>query len=506
MIPYLNSKELTQAALLNEDDEVLFALAEELGDLSNYISGSPSVLIAPLENLATMEEAVVREQAVKSLTSIADRLPDSEVINVLTPVVLRLASSEAFYCRVAACGLFSTVYLRAGNLKEKLRQKFLDLSREDSPMVRRSAAIYMGRFAQVIEKDVMLAEIIPAFRQLSSDDMDQVRTLCLDSLIIIAKLLNKEENRLNTLPIIITQGEDKSWKVRYHFAINFPQIAEALGKEIVENSLVQTFVQLLRDIEPKVKSSALDSLKIILHTFGRDKIQNLIFPAVSSIASDPAANSTVRINASDVVIEMSKLIGREFTSTHLVPIIQDLIQTDSQEVKLHLLSGLTVLGSVLGSDLLSSGMLNILKSLVKDSSNWRIRESVIKLCCDLIPYVGFDIFVRELEGIFFLFLNDSVSNIRESGVEYLKKVCQEAREDWTTTVLLPKLSELYHSQSGYLYRITAIRGLGVSLIPIDKVFPLLKEAAQDSVPNVRLCLCKMIVDNPSRFNITGVRQ
>ena len=506
LVPYLTSKKLTQAALLNEEDEVLFALAEELGDLCSFLSGSPGLLIAPLENLATMEEAVVRDQAVRSLAKIAEKLPDSDIASVLAPVVLRMASSEAFYCRVSACGLFAAVYLRAGSSKEKLRQKFLELTREDSPMVRRAAATFIGHFATVMEKDLMISEFIPVFRQLSQDDMDQVRTLCLDSLITIAKILNKEENRLHTLPIIITEAEDKSWKVRYHFATRFPSIAEALGKEIIENSLVQTFVQLLRDIEPKVKSSALDSLSTILHTFARDKIQNLIFPAVSSIASDPAANASVRKNAAGVVIQMSKLIGREFTSTRLVPIMQELISSDNQEVKLHIISGLTTLGAVVGADILSPGILSSLQALARDSPNWRIREAIITTCCDLVPFVSFEIFERDLQDIFFLFLTDSVSNVRETGVAYIKKICENAREDWILNKLVSKLSEAFSSQSGYLYRMTALRSIAVSSIPTDRVFSLLKQAAQDPVPNVRLSVCKAIIDSPSRFNLTGVRQ
>jgi serine/threonine-protein phosphatase 2A regulatory subunit A len=417
-----------------------------------------------------------------------------------------MASSEAFYCRVSACGLFNAVYTRAGSSKEKLREKFLELTREDSPMVRRAAATFIGNLATVMERDLMISEFIPVFRQLSQDDMDQVRTLSLDSLITIAKILNKEENRLHTLPIIITEGEDKSWKVRYHFAIKFPSISEALGKEIIENSLVQTFVQLLRDIEPKVKSSALDSLSTILHTFARDKIQNLIFPAVSSIASDPAANESVRKNAADVVIQMSKSIGREFTLTRLIPIIQELISSDNQEVKLHLIPGLTTLASVVGVDILTPRILSSLHTLAKDSTNWRIREAVIITCCDLVPFVSFEIFERDLQDIFFLFLTDSVSNVRETGVAYIKKICENAREDWILSKLVSKLSDASSSQLGYLYRMTAIRSIAVSSIPIDRVFSLLKEAAQDPVPNVRLSVCKLIVDSPSRFDLTGVRQ
>lgn len=51
-----------------------------------------------------------------------------------------------------------------------------------------------------------------------------MKVLCLDSLKQIAKLLNKEENKTHTLPIIIAATEDKSWKIRLALAKNFAQV------------------------------------------------------------------------------------------------------------------------------------------------------------------------------------------------------------------------------------------------------------------------------------------
>jgi len=46
----------------------------------------------------------------------------------------------------------------------------------------------------------------------------------LDSLKQIARLLNKEENKTHTLPIIIAGTEDKSWKIRLALAKNFAKV------------------------------------------------------------------------------------------------------------------------------------------------------------------------------------------------------------------------------------------------------------------------------------------
>ena len=52
------------AAEMEDEDEVLLALAEELGNLIGHVGGKASVhvLLMPLETLCAMEEALVRDK------------------------------------------------------------------------------------------------------------------------------------------------------------------------------------------------------------------------------------------------------------------------------------------------------------------------------------------------------------------------------------------------------------------------------------------------------------
>ena len=96
-----------------EDDEVLFAIAEELGKVFTLISDK-TVFLSLLEQLARMDETVVRDQAAKSLTIISENLSDAEIQNVFAPLVIKLAQGEWFTGRVSSCQLFSTCYEQAG--------------------------------------------------------------------------------------------------------------------------------------------------------------------------------------------------------------------------------------------------------------------------------------------------------------------------------------------------------------------------------------------------------
>jgi len=55
----------------SEDDEVLFAIAEELGTVFPLINDK-TVFMPLLEELAKKDETVVRDQAAKSLTIISE--------------------------------------------------------------------------------------------------------------------------------------------------------------------------------------------------------------------------------------------------------------------------------------------------------------------------------------------------------------------------------------------------------------------------------------------------
>jgi hypothetical protein len=66
---------ITTSESVDDEDEVLLALSEELGNFVEYVGGPEhaGVLLGPLESLANVEEAVVREK-VSIITCILNRV------------------------------------------------------------------------------------------------------------------------------------------------------------------------------------------------------------------------------------------------------------------------------------------------------------------------------------------------------------------------------------------------------------------------------------------------
>lgn len=84
--------------------------------------------------------------------------------------IQRLAAGEWFTARVSACGLFHIAYPSAPEmLKTELRSIYGQLCQDDMPMVRRSAATNLGKFAATIEPAHLKTDIMTIFEDLTQD-------------------------------------------------------------------------------------------------------------------------------------------------------------------------------------------------------------------------------------------------------------------------------------------------------------------------------------------------
>ena len=221
------------AESVEDEDEVLTALSDELGGFVEYVGGPEygHVLLSPLENLAAIEEPLVREKAVESLNKICEQLSQAQVEEYFIPLTIRLSKADWFTSKISATGLYNVPYKKAtAASQEGLRQQFGSLVHDETPMVRRQAANNLTKFVKEMPAPIVIEEMIPLFQHLASDDQDSVRLLTVEVLIAIAEVIPKEQQTSHgvLLKALRELFDDKSWRVRYMVADRFEKVREDL--------------------------------------------------------------------------------------------------------------------------------------------------------------------------------------------------------------------------------------------------------------------------------------
>ncbi|CAI7592326.1 unnamed protein product [Penicillium bialowiezense] len=490
LIPFLDDS-------VEDEDEVLTALSEELGNFTEYVGGPEHghVLLSPLENLAAIEEPLVREKAVESLNKVCEQLSESQVEEHFVPLVLRLSKADWFTSKVSATGLYSTPYKKATPaLQQSLRQHFGALVHDETPMVRRQAANNLAKFVKEMDSKTVIEEIIPLFQYLASDDQDSVRLLTVDILIAIAEEIPKEQQPSHGVLLTSLRSlfEDKSWRVRYMVADRYEKIAKAVHEEVVTRDMVPAFVKLLKDTEAEVRTAIAGQIPGFCQLIDRETLLNEIMTSVEDLVSDPSQH--VRASLGTQISGLAPILGKEETISHLLPMFLQMLKDEFPDVRLHIISKLEQVNKVIGIQLLSQSLLPAIVQLAEDKQ-WRVRLAIIEYIPLLASQLGVEFFDEQLSDLCMGWLGDTVFSIREAATENLKKLTEVFGVEWSKSSIIPKVMAM-GQHPNYLYRMTTCFAVS-TLTPVvtleiieNSLLPILERLVTDEIPNIRFNVAK----------------
>ncbi|EEY22610.1 protein phosphatase PP2A regulatory subunit A [Verticillium alfalfae VaMs.102] len=450
LIPFLDES-------VEDEDEVLVALSEELGSFIEYVGGPDfgHVLLSPLENLAAIEEPVVRDKAVESLNKICNELSPKQVEEYFIPLTFRLSKADWFTSKVSGCGLYTAPYSKvSAGTQEDLRKAFGQLVHDETPMVRRQAATNMAKFVKEMPADVVIEEMMPLFQHLAQDDQDSVRLLTIEILASIAEVVPKEQQSSHGVLLALLRSliEDKSWRVRYMIADRFEQIAKAVDDEVLSRDLVPAFVKMLKDTEAEVRTAIAGQIPGFCALIDRNVLLNDIMGSIEDLVSDTSQHVRAALGTQ---IRRSPLLFPRQQRSLLPAIIQ-----------------------------------------LAEDKQWRVRLAIIEYIPLLASQLGVKFFDEKLANLCMGWLGDTVFSIREAATHNLKKLTEVFGVEWANEAIIPKVMAM-GNHPNYLYRMTtcfAITTLAsvVSMDVIAKsILPqLLDKLAEDDIPNIRFNVAK----------------
>ncbi|GAB7358108.1 hypothetical protein MBLNU230_g0268t1 [Neophaeotheca triangularis] len=490
LIPFLDES-------IEDEDEVLTALSDELGGFVEYVGGPDygHVLLSPLENLATIEEPLVRDKACESLNKICEQLSQQQVEQHFIPLTIRLSKADWFTSKISATALYNTPYQHSGpQAQEGLRSEFSRLVHDDTPMVRRQAANNLAKFVKSMPAALVIEEMIPLFQHLAQDDQDSVRLLTVDVLIAIAEAVPKEQQSSHGVLLAALRSlfEDKSWRVRYMVADRFEKIAKAVDNEVIERDLVPAYVKLLKDTEAEVRSATCGQLPGFCELVDHEALVRDIMPAVEDLVTDSSQH--VRAALGNQISGLAPILGKQQTTDILLPMFLQMLKDDFPDVRLNIISKLEQVNNVIGIELLSQSLLPAIVQLAEDKQ-WRVRLAIIQYVPLLASQLGVQFFDDKLAGLCMSWLGDTVFSIREASTLNLKKLTEVFGVEWASGNIVPKVAAMAEHPN-YLYRMTtcfAVSTLAPALsLPVlsASVLPILKQLVADPIPNIRFNVAK----------------
>ncbi|KAI0049261.1 ARM repeat-containing protein [Auriscalpium vulgare] len=491
LIPFLQDS-------VDDEDEVLLALAEELGKSFEEYVGGPEhahVLLGPLENLSAVEETLVRDKAAESITKIAAVLSQEQIEQYYIPLLNRLSHGEWFTSRTSSAALYAPVYAKVSPaIQDDLRKGFATLGSDDTPMVRRAAAKWLGAFAKDLSKPHVLTDGLSIYRRLQADDQDSVRLLTVEDLVVIAQQLTPTEVKEQLLKQIRQSISDKSWRVRYMAANHFNALSEAVGVELVREELVGHFVQLLKDNEAEVRTAAAGQIPGFSKLLEREVIIARIIPFVRELCQDTSQH--VRAALANQITGLAPLLGNDATIEHLLQLFLHLLKDEFPEVRLNIISKLEQVNEVIGIQLLSDSLLPAIVELAEDKS-WRVRQAIIEYIPLLATQLGKPFFDEQLANLCMSWLGDTVYSIREAATVNLKKLTEVFGVEWARTAIVPKVVNM-GGHPNYLYRMTTVQAIGTIAPSLNleiiqnEILDALLHLAADPIPNIRFNVAKSL--------------
>ncbi|KAF8898730.1 armadillo-type protein [Infundibulicybe gibba] len=489
LIPFLQDS-------VDDEDEVLLALAEELGrSFEEYIGGKDfaHVILGPLENLSAVEETLVRDKAAESITKVAAVLSQAQVEEYYIPLLKRLSHGEWFTSRTSSAALYPAVYSKVSSvIQDDLRKSYQALASDETPMVRRAAAKWLGALLKHFSQEHILSDGLPIYRRLQLDDQDSVRLLTVEDLIVLAQRMAPAEVKEQLLKQIRQSIGDKSWRVRYMAANHFNELAEAIGSELVREELIGQYVQLLKDNEAEVRTAAAGQIPGFSKLLDKEVILARIVPCVRDLSQDSSQH--VRAALATQISGLAPLLGKAPTIEHLLPLFLHLLKDEFPDVRLNVISKLETVDTVIGIDLLSDSLLPAIVELAEDKS-WRVRQAIIEYIPLLAKQLGKPFFDEQLGNLCMSWLGDTVFSIREAATVNLKRLTEVFGVEWAKVAIVPKVMGM-GNHPNYLFRMTTVQAittiapsLNLDIIRTEVIGPLLL-LFEDNIPNIRFNVAK----------------
>ena len=162
-----------------------------------------------------------------------------------------------------------------------------DLAADASPHVKAALGAQISGLAPLLGKEATIEHLLPLFLKLLKDDQSDVRLQLIGKLELVNDVIGIDLLSQSLLPAIIDLAEDKQWRVRQAIIEYIPLLATQLGVQFFDDKLGNLCMSWLGDNVFSIRESATINLKKLTEVFGVEWAGRTIIPQVLAMGSHP---------------------------------------------------------------------------------------------------------------------------------------------------------------------------------------------------------------------------
>ena len=482
---------------------------EILGEYSNQILNLLKILkknnrlsfigIRSLEILSGNDDEIVRQTAINNLSKLIELLDEQIITNEIFPLMKRLIEND-LKTKMSCCYLFPIVYPKLENqdIKKELLQVYSEISKDESPSVRRAAADNIKFFCKVEENEV-IGLLFKLYNEFIKDPVDIVKIYTIQSTPdLLNKLsINLQENLI--LNFTKSMAEERAWRVKYSAIECIVKISENINIISFEKKYVSILMLFLKDSEPEVKCAVLNYFDKFINHISINTFKTNFLPLFKNISNDN--NIHVRSSYANTLLKCIPYFRQdEQLINNIIPMMNKFLKDEIVEVQYATIENLDkiILLSKNDESIIEKYIMPIIKEGMSEEKKWRFRYIIADNILKIISDIDKKIIETYFLNVIFKLFGDHAYDIRI----LIWKIIEKLANIMDNNFMEIKIWELQKEQmksSNYILRISAMKSIEYlkkyynKEFIINTIIPhIVTNLKGDKIPNVKFSACEVL--------------
>ena len=455
--------------------------------------------IRSLEILSGNDDEIVRQTAINNLSKLIELLDEQIITNEIFPLMKRLIEND-LKTKMSCCYLFPIVYPKLENqdIKKELLQVYSEISKDESPSVRRAAADNIKFFCKV-EEDEVINLLFKLYNDFIKDTVDIVKIYTIQSTPYLLDKLSISNQEKLILNFTKSMAEEKAWRVKYSAIECIEKISENISIASFEKKYASILMLFLKDPEAEVKCAVLNHFEKLINLISINTFKLNFLPLFKTISNDN--NIHVRSSYANTLLKCIPYFKQdEQLINNITPIINKFLKDEIIEVQYATIENLDkiILLSKQDESIIEKYIMPIIKESMNQDKKWRFRYIIVENLLKIITELDKEIINKYFLEIIMKLFSDHAYDIRLIVWKIIEKLVNIMDNDFIQN----KIWEMQKAQmksNNYILRIASMKSVDYlkqyykkEFIGSDIIPYIVNNIKEDKIPNVKFSACEVL--------------